>query len=116
TAKVAALRAAGAEILPCRMAGDWLDAGDMLARLAARGITRVLVEAGAAVNSSLIEAGLVDEIHWYCAPMLLGRGARQALIPALATELSALNRYERTAFQPLGADMLEIFALRRNQA
>jgi diaminohydroxyphosphoribosylaminopyrimidine deaminase/5-amino-6-(5-phosphoribosylamino)uracil reductase len=114
--KVAALRAAGAEILPCRMAGDRLDAADALARLGARGITRLLVEAGAMVNSTLVEAGLVDEIHWYRAPILLGRGARQALIPALVSELSELKRWERRATLACGADMLEIFALRQNQA
>ncbi len=41
-------------------------------RLAAAGITSVLVEGGAEVHASMIRAGLADEIRLYVAPIVFG--------------------------------------------
>lgn len=55
---------------PIRLTGDDLAAD--LAELHERGIRRLFVEGGPAVASSLIAAGLVDEVLIYLAPALLG--------------------------------------------
>jgi len=44
--------------------------------LAERGINEVQVEAGATLAASFLEAGLVDELLLYVAPVVLGSGAR----------------------------------------
>ncbi|MCS3902303.1 diaminohydroxyphosphoribosylaminopyrimidine deaminase/5-amino-6-(5-phosphoribosylamino)uracil reductase [Methylohalomonas lacus] len=44
-----------------------------------RGINEVMVEAGAMLNGSLLQAGLTDELVVYMAPLLLGPDARAAL-------------------------------------
>lgn len=49
---------------------------DVLTSLARRGANTILVEAGPTLASSLLEAGLVDEIVIYQAPKLLGVSAR----------------------------------------
>jgi diaminohydroxyphosphoribosylaminopyrimidine deaminase / 5-amino-6-(5-phosphoribosylamino)uracil reductase len=65
-----ALRDLGCEIL-CAP-----DAAGALAALAGRGITRALVEGGAAVAASLLRGGgLVDRLYLFEAPLLLGAEA-----------------------------------------
>jgi diaminohydroxyphosphoribosylaminopyrimidine deaminase/5-amino-6-(5-phosphoribosylamino)uracil reductase len=47
-------------------------AADLLRELARRRMTNVLVEGGAAVLGSFYDAGLIDELHVYVAPKLIG--------------------------------------------
>ncbi len=53
-----------------------VDIKAMLHDLAQRGCNEVLVEAGSALNGSLLREGLVDELLLYIAPQLLGDLAR----------------------------------------
>lgn len=63
----------GVEILPCAPgAAGGVDLADGLAKLAARGINRVLAEGGARLARALVEAGLVDELQLFRAPRELG--------------------------------------------
>jgi diaminohydroxyphosphoribosylaminopyrimidine deaminase/5-amino-6-(5-phosphoribosylamino)uracil reductase len=50
------------------------DAGEELAALAARGVTSVLVEGGATLAAGLLEAGLIDRVALFVAPLVLGDG------------------------------------------
>jgi len=60
--------------------GSDLAAADVLRDLAARGVGRLMVEGGAAVQASLLAAHLVDELHLVYAPFFVGDrgGARLA--------------------------------------
>ncbi len=79
----AALRAAGAEILPLP-GSDQVALPDLLQQLAQREVNELLVEAGARLNGALLGAGLVDELVLYLAPCLLGSASRGlADIPGL---------------------------------
>lgn len=49
-----------------------VDLGALLAELASRGVNELHVEAGAALNGSLLREGWVDELLIYLAPALLG--------------------------------------------
>lgn len=42
--------------------------------LADRGIQRLLLEGGPTVATAYLEAGVVDEVHWYVSPLLVGAG------------------------------------------
>jgi diaminohydroxyphosphoribosylaminopyrimidine deaminase / 5-amino-6-(5-phosphoribosylamino)uracil reductase len=64
----------GVEVLRCRSRGGRVDLDDLLAKLARRGITHLLVEGGAEVHQSFLGAGLVDRVVLYLAPKLLGGG------------------------------------------
>jgi diaminohydroxyphosphoribosylaminopyrimidine deaminase/5-amino-6-(5-phosphoribosylamino)uracil reductase len=70
---------AGARVLEVRRRGEHVDLRAALARLAREGLTDVLVEGGAGLAAALLRDGLVDEIHWFVAPTLLGGDGRAAL-------------------------------------
>jgi len=65
--------AAGVDVLRCKSGPDGhVDLTDALARLAQRGINRVLAEGGARLARGLIEAGLVDELALFRSAKVLG--------------------------------------------
>jgi diaminohydroxyphosphoribosylaminopyrimidine deaminase/5-amino-6-(5-phosphoribosylamino)uracil reductase len=81
-----ALRALGVDILLAGTdASGQLDLREVLAALAARGITRVLVEGGAALAASLLRQRLVDRLAWFRGPVLIG-GDGHAAIGALGVD------------------------------
>jgi len=70
----AELAGRGIEALPLTAAEGGIDLRELLEALAAREINEVQVEAGARLCGALLEAGLVDEVLIYLAPVLLGEG------------------------------------------
>jgi len=79
-ARIEALRERGVHVLhaPTDAEGR-LELGSVLGLLAGRGLTRVLVEGGAALAASLLRARLVDRLVWFQAPMLIGGDGMAAL-------------------------------------
>jgi len=70
-ARVAELERRGGWVIRCG-GGPFVDLEVLLRELAAREITSVLVEGGATVHASFLEAGLVDKLHWFVAPKIIG--------------------------------------------
>jgi len=64
----------GVEYLRCRARRGRVDLADLLTRLGRRGVTTVLVEGGAEVARSLIEAGQADRLVLFVAPRIAGGG------------------------------------------
>lgn len=64
------------------------DVASVLAALARRGITRLLVEGGAGLATSLMRQRLVDELYLFTAPIMLGA---DALAPLAALGLAAVD-------------------------
>lgn len=72
-ARVAALRARGADLLTLSSGGDGrLDLAALAAELGRRGVMSLLVEGGATVHGAFLAAGLVDRVTVYVAPLLIG--------------------------------------------
>jgi len=71
--RVAALVMAGAEIItaPPDEKGR-VNLPLLMKELAGREITSVLVEGGAEVHASALEAGIVDKVVWFIAPLIIG--------------------------------------------
>jgi diaminohydroxyphosphoribosylaminopyrimidine deaminase/5-amino-6-(5-phosphoribosylamino)uracil reductase len=63
---------AGVELLACRPGPGGVDLGDLLSRLAARGVTHLLVEGGARVHARFLASGLVDRVAVFVAPKIVG--------------------------------------------
>ena len=82
----------------------------MLRRLAAGGINRVLVEAGPALSTSFLAARAVDTLHWYRAPMLLGSGGSPAIGP-LEAGLATAPRARCVAQFSLGDDACCVYEM-----
>ena len=74
--QAAALRRAGAEVIVVRANVDRVDLPGLMRILAEREVNEILVEAGATLCGSLLQAGLIDELVVYLAPHLLGSTAR----------------------------------------
>jgi diaminohydroxyphosphoribosylaminopyrimidine deaminase/5-amino-6-(5-phosphoribosylamino)uracil reductase len=83
-----ALRQRGCEVLPLPGLDGRPDVVAVLRELGRRRMTNVLVEGGAAVLGSFLDAGAVDEVHVFIAPRLAG-GAR-ALSPVGGVGVAAL--------------------------
>jgi diaminohydroxyphosphoribosylaminopyrimidine deaminase/5-amino-6-(5-phosphoribosylamino)uracil reductase len=71
-ARARELQRCGVEIQACRVRQGHIDLADALRRLAQRGMTNVLVEAGSRVLTGMLDAGLADEALVFVAPKLIG--------------------------------------------
>ncbi len=103
-ARMAGLRAAGAEVLLLPGADGRVDLPQLLQRLAANGVGELHVEAGAVLNAALIGADLVDELLVYTAPRLLGPGRGMAALPELPALDAALS-FDFQDCQRIGTDL-----------
>ena len=105
-----ALAASGVEI--ARVDADRQghpDLGAVLALLASRGITRLLVEGGPTVQRAFVAGGFVDLVYRYRAPHPLRAGIASAL-----PELLEVRGANMEALEPLtlGPDLLETYRIK----
>ncbi|SMC25475.1 diaminohydroxyphosphoribosylaminopyrimidine deaminase [Andreprevotia lacus DSM 23236] len=85
-----ALQAAGAEVMLLAGTDGRVDLAALLDELGRRGMNEVTVEAGGALAGVLLQAGLVDEVILYQAPVLIGngRGVAEFDLASLADKLT----------------------------
>lgn len=77
------LQARGTEVIACPGPDGRVDLAALLDELARRELNEIHVEAGARLNAALLQAGWVDELLVYQAPLLIGPGRDMAALPAL---------------------------------
>ncbi|WP_372440578.1 bifunctional diaminohydroxyphosphoribosylaminopyrimidine deaminase/5-amino-6-(5-phosphoribosylamino)uracil reductase RibD [Cellulomonas dongxiuzhuiae] len=99
----ARLRGPGGELVQVRTH----DPARVLAVLHEREVRHVLVEGGPTLAAAFLAAGLVDEVHAYVAPVLLGAGAG-AVGDLGITTISQALRLVPNQVLPLGPDVLVI--------
>jgi len=86
----------GVQVLLCRAGRTGLaDIRDALTHLAARGVAHLLVEGGLTLQQSFLSAGVVDEVVWYLAPMIIGN----------AKKLKNAQRLEAMDVAAMGLDL-----------
>jgi diaminohydroxyphosphoribosylaminopyrimidine deaminase/5-amino-6-(5-phosphoribosylamino)uracil reductase len=76
----------------------------LLADLGAQGINELHVEAGPTLSGAFLDAGLVDELLVYQAPMLIGHGRPLAELSPLA-QLADAQRWRLVEATPIGQDL-----------
>ncbi len=105
------LRVCGVDVV--RVAKDARGRPDIeavLHDLAARGITRLLVEGGPTVHATFLNRGFADRLEIFRAPMLLGSAGKPAVEGLAALELGEAPRFRPLERRSLGNDLLESFA------
>lgn len=81
-----------------------------LAVLRRRGVHHLFVEGGAGIASAFIEAGLVDRLITFQAPVILGAGALSAFAGVPASSASDAPRWRVVARATLGDDLMTTYA------
>jgi diaminohydroxyphosphoribosylaminopyrimidine deaminase/5-amino-6-(5-phosphoribosylamino)uracil reductase len=99
-----ALEAAGARVLEVAGEGDHLDLRRVLRRLGQEGLTEILVEGGGRLAAGLLRRSLVDELHWFTAPLVIGGDGRAALGELGVRALAGAPRLCDVALRRIGDD------------
>ncbi len=107
-----ALRAAGAEVLRVPAADGRLDLAAVLGRLAERGITRLMVEAGPILAAAMLSADLVDEAALLRSARVIGGDGIDALEGLSLAALTRSPRLELIRTEIAGQDTIEFLARR----
>ncbi|MGH0034354.1 MAG: bifunctional diaminohydroxyphosphoribosylaminopyrimidine deaminase/5-amino-6-(5-phosphoribosylamino)uracil reductase RibD [Myxococcota bacterium] len=100
----AAREATGARLLPVPARGRHLDLGRAMGLLADQGLTTLLVEGGGGLAAALLRANLLDEIHWFTAPLLLGADGRPAVGALALSRLRDAKRLDVVSARRIGDD------------
>lgn len=110
THKDGPLAAAGAELWPCRRAeAGGIDLEYFLKRCSVEGIKTLFLEGGGQLAASFVKAGLVDTIHWFRAPILIGGDGIPALGALGRTVMPKATHWSTAATERIGNDVLETY-------
>ena len=103
--------ATGAKLIKVPLGADrHPDPAAMLAKLGARGLTRVLCEGGGMLAASLVSAGLADRLVSFTAGLALGAEGQPALGPLGLSALSEAPRYVLEDERKVGPDLMAVWA------
>ncbi len=102
-----ALQEAGAEVLQLPSAKAGIDLVALMQALGERSVTNLLAEGGGTLLGSLLDAGLVDRISAFVAPVVIGGAAAPTPMGGQGARLlSEAHRLQRVERQQLGEDTL----------
>jgi diaminohydroxyphosphoribosylaminopyrimidine deaminase/5-amino-6-(5-phosphoribosylamino)uracil reductase len=103
--RIASLKRAGAEVVIIPNDGGKVELFKLMGELARRELNEIHVEAGAKLNGSLLQAGVVDELLVYLAPRVIGDSGRGMFhLPGL-TELSRSTALKIREVERVGEDL-----------
>jgi diaminohydroxyphosphoribosylaminopyrimidine deaminase / 5-amino-6-(5-phosphoribosylamino)uracil reductase len=105
-ARVAALAAVGATVVPVSLCDGRVDPRAALATLADREVRAVLVEGGGEIHGAFVDAGLVDRVAVFVAPRLMGGRAATPSIGGSGLPLGGALRLSALEVSRLGDDLL----------
>ncbi len=103
--RIAALEAAGAEVVIIPNERGKVELYKLMEELARRELNEIHLEAGTRLNGSLLQAGVVDELLVYLAPRIIGDSGRGMFHLPELTELSQTTALEIRGVERIGADL-----------
>ena len=106
------LLAMGVEVLRSPESGDPLDLKDVLGFLAAKGITRLMVEGGPTLAAAFLAADLIDEAVLFQSPKVVGADGIDALDGLPLTALTQSPRLAWLSSEAIGGDSCDLFERR----
>ncbi|MFL2542290.1 MAG: RibD family protein, partial [Candidatus Latescibacterota bacterium] len=83
----------------------------VLKALAARGLTRLLVEGGGTLSAAFLRARLIDRVAWFRAPGAIGGDGIPVFEAYGVDQLSDMRRFVLESIEPVGKDMLETYCV-----
>ncbi len=104
-----ALKKNGISVEVVRKSEHGPDISEAMKVLAERGITKALIEGGGTLAASFLRAGIVDSIHWFRAPVILGGDGRNCIGDMKFDGLDNIPRYARKSLEIIGPDTYEVF-------
>lgn len=105
--KRAELEAMGVEVWDLPAVQKRVDLVALMQKLGKREITSLLLEGGPTVNTSALEAGLIDKFVFFQAPLIIGGQASPGVFGGEGCErLSDCLRLNRTSAQKVGDDLM----------
>jgi diaminohydroxyphosphoribosylaminopyrimidine deaminase/5-amino-6-(5-phosphoribosylamino)uracil reductase len=104
-----ALRAKGIDVIRTAVANGRPDVAAVLRELAARGITRLLVEGGPMAAAAFVSAGLVDAAVLLHSRMNIGPEGVDALDGLPIESITESPRLKRVGIEQAGTDTIEFF-------
>lgn len=104
--KVRALEARGVALLRLPSRDGRVDLEALLLRLGALEVTALLVEGGGELNAAFLEAGLVDRVKLFVAPLLLGGRESPGPVAGAGRSLKEAFRVQGMKVRTVGEDVL----------
>ena len=104
--RVAALARTGATVMRSPTRGGHVDVAAVLAGLFERDVRAVLLEGGGETHDAFLEAGVVDRVALFLAPMLLGGRQAPGVLGGNGRELKSAVRLGPVSVTTLGDDLL----------
>ena len=102
------LRSLGIAVMACAVVEPGrVDLHAVMAELGRRGCTNVLTEAGPRILGSLFDSSLIDEVHIFIAPRLIGGASARGPIAGLGREkITAMPNVKHSRQTLIGDDLL----------
>jgi len=108
-----ALETAGAEVIETLAGADGRPSWSaVLGDLRDRGAQNILIEAGGGLAASALRAGVVDQVEWFRAPIMLGADAPPVVGALNLESLPGAPRFERASIREVGSDLWETYVRR----
>ena len=104
--RLESLETRGVTVLRCKSQEGQVDVSDLLSRLGALDVGGILVEGGGKLAWAFLEAGLVDRVVAFTAPMLLGGAAAPRAVGGAGLLLPEAVRLEGIGVRPMGTDWM----------
>jgi diaminohydroxyphosphoribosylaminopyrimidine deaminase/5-amino-6-(5-phosphoribosylamino)uracil reductase len=99
----------GAQLLPCRVANNQLDAEDVLFQLGKHGLTRIFCEGGSALAASLIRNDLVDQLVGFTAGLMIGAEGLPSVGALGLDKLHMAQRFTLAQTRQVGPDVMHVW-------